>query len=219
MVNVYTEYFKELMDFLYGVILSSPKSVSTLDVKYSFSDYKVSFGQQTQLIETLAKADVIKIVHKIPLPPLIKFTHNTSGNEYSATGCLGYELVLNKDEFLQYRANSDLLSVNNDEHQYEFPHLSDDGRILFVEGNEITLSKHGEVTKSYAIAHLIFNNDDYQCTNEALVDMAGGVEDRKKPRSFVDNAVKYFNRKVNIPNFVRQSEGIILLNEKYTNFR
>ncbi len=219
MVNVYTEYFKELMDFLYGIVISLPDSMGVTNISYSFDDYRTSIGQQVQLLESLEKVGVLKIIYKVPLPPVVKFTLNTSGNRYSASGCLGYELEINKDEFLRYRANSSLLSVNNDEHQYELPHLSDNGRILFVNGDEIILSKHGEMTKSYAIANLIFNNDDYQCTNEALVDMAGSAKDRKSPKSFVDNAVKYFNRKVNIPNFVRQSEGIILLNEKYTNFR
>lgn len=223
MVNVYTEYFKELIDFLFGVILSSVQSTNTLDVKYLFSDYKLSFGQQAQLIDTLSKAGVIKIVHKIPLPPLIKFTLNTSGNEYSATGCLGYELELNKDEFLQYRANNPIFKLKPDDTEVTIPKLVEDGEVLVIGTDSIKLRSKGRKTHAYILANAVFGTEDMSCGVEVFILEAYDrhFEDmsEKERDALLKSALTNFNLKVRIPNFLSRNGKLIVYDGPGSNNR
>ena len=210
MVNVYTQYFKELMDFLYGAVSSNVSDSESIKLKYSFDDYEAKVGQQLQLIESLVSAGVLEIVREIPPSPIAKINMQTVGNKYSVAGCAGYELGLNKRQFLKYRKENPVIKVLEDEHELMPPFLKDDGETLAMWDRDIPLRKGTSKTQGLVLAQLVFGNDDLSCrVDDFLVEYYGETEadnNRSKMKTVLNN----FNKMVGKEQLLKQVDGLIV---------
>jgi len=217
MVNVYTEYVKELLDYIYGLFELSPADSATT-FEYLFDDYPAKVSQQQKLIDVLEKAGVAKVSSRIPLAPAKQIEMSIHGNEYSVARCAGYVLRIDKDAFMSYRTTTKLVKVVGDEHMFKMPHLSGNGRVLIVNNKEIELSKNETATKNMLLMGLIFNNDEYTCTEQELAETGGGKA-LENISVYAKNAVKYLNdlveKEAKVPNFLRREGGLIFLNPKF----
>ena len=211
MVNVYTEYFKALMDYLYTLVGSSVDSEKAIELTYVFDDYQPSVGQQKQLIDTLVKAGVLEITYKIPLAPLVKLAMNTNGNRYSATGCAGYGMVLNKEAFLKYRVSNPMIKTLKDEHELSAPYLVEDGEVLMLwDAEPVRLRKRNNKTQPFVLANMIFQEDGYySCRVEDFIRKYYDTEDVSDHKINISTVLNNFNDYVGHKELLKQSNGLI----------
>lgn len=212
MVNLYTEYVKELLDFVYGLFVVSPDQ-AVVSFGYRFDDYSTRVSQQQALLDKLEKVGVVKVLSRIDLAPAKQIEMGIHGNEYSAAGCAGYVLELDRDKFMEYRVSTNLVKVSYDEHEYNMPHLSEDKKTLHVNDKEIALSN-----KNMLLLQLIFEDTDYCCSETLFATTYGGAA-LDAPTVFTRNAVNYLNnvikRETQIETFIQRDGEIITLNSKF----
>ncbi len=211
MVNVFNDYFKEFADFLYVLAGSSVQPEERMTLTYSFDDYKPSVGQQKQFIDMLVKEGVFEITYKIPLPPIAKLFLTTNGNsKYSASGCLGYELLFDKKAFLKYRNNNPMIETLSDENELLAPYLSENGETLTLWTGEIKLRKRNNKTHSYVLANMIFKNEgDYSCKIDDYLKAYFETEVVGKHRAKITSILNNFNKEVGHELLLKQGNGLI----------
>jgi hypothetical protein len=215
MVNVYTDYVKELHDYIYGLFEVSPDE-TTVRLEYRFSDYKAAkVAQQQNLIDVMKSAGVLKVLSRIDLPPMKQIEMSMHGNEYSAAGCAGYVFEVNKDAFMSHRASTRLVKPLNDEHEYNMPHLSDDGQILHVNSFGFNL---GKSVKNKELLKLIFESDTYSCTESDFAE-TGGAKAMLDPVKYASDTVYYLNNKIEqktgLTDFLTRSNKAVGLNHRF----
>lgn len=214
MVNVYTEYIKELFDCLHSLFLTD-KNAEVVTFEYRFDDYQPNVSQQQALIEKLEVKGVLSVASRISLAPAKQIETDLHGSKYSSVGCAGYVFEVNRVKFNEYRKTANILRVEIEEHEYDMPHLSDDKRTLYVNDHEISLDKSG---KNKQLLSLLFENDDFTCTIERFAE-TGGEKALQNTSSYVKNTIDYLNSKVEkatgIKNFLKREGKVITLNDRF----
>jgi hypothetical protein len=108
--------------------------------------------------------------------------------------------------------------VEGDEHMFDMPHLSENGRVLIVNNKEIVLSENETATKNILLVGLIFNNEEYSCSEQELAETGGGKA-LDNVSVYAKNAVTYLNdlveKEAKVSNFLRREGGLISLNPKF----
>lgn len=208
------DYVKELYDYIYGLFEVSPIETK-VRLEYRFDDYTAKVAQQQNLVDVMENAGVLKVLSRIDLPPMKQIEMSMHGNEYSAARCAGYVFEVHKDAFMSHRASTKLIKALNDEHEYNMPYLSDDGRSLHVNDFVFNLEKSG---KSRELLTLIFKDEMYSCTENRFAE-TGSKKALQDPAKYANDAVYYLNskieRKTGIADFLKRSNKTIELNSRF----
>lgn len=211
---MYTLYIKELFDYFHGLFLASPEN-KRITVDYLFTDYQPTNSQQDSLLQELEAKGVIKLLREIELSPTERITAGLYSSLEAVT-CAGYRVEIDKAEFELFVANSELIQADSDDgFEYFAPHMSDDGKTLYIGKNDVDISKS---TKNIDLMRMIFASEFHSIKESDYAEI-GGTAATQNPGKFAKNVVDHLNGKVEkvtgVKNFLRRENGVILINENY----